>query len=490
MSVKVKKRIIQMVAATFLAFAAAFAAYAADPAVILQQWVTSDSVMLYLRGTGENPSAEVRISTESAGNAAFSANNRETKTITWLLIDNSISVSQADREKTKQLLTNLVAGRSPNESFCLCTFDEKLNVLLKDSQSYAGLKAKIDALQYIDQETYLTDVLSEVLDNENKRSSNEFVRMIIISDGVDNNPGGITREELNQRLKECNYPIYTFGCQTQKNTQMLKEMYALSRQTNGRSWSLSEMTDTMKVVQEMSGAEMPVCATVAIPEALRDGTQRGIQLSFNNGTVTETQVSMPFGSVTPAPEPTPEPTPEPLPEPLPEPEPEKMPGFVIPLIIGIVVLLAIVVVIVLMMRRNQKRNRIEAVSPIDSSSNETEALCPDDDDSSDTVPLVNNDKQLNLILTDQNDPDRHFDVPLRGAVKIGRGARNHIVIDYDKTISTSHCEIFVNGKGFAIRDLGSKNGTYVSERRVADIADISSGSIIKLGQVRFKVQIR
>lgn len=105
-----------------------------------------------------------------------------------------------------------------------------------------------------------------------EREGEEFVRVVIISDGVDNNPEGLTREELFQHLKEQAIPIYTLGSVDQNNMQNLKELYALSRQTNGLSWTLSELSNTLSVVQTMSGTELPVCVKVKIPKTLQDGS--------------------------------------------------------------------------------------------------------------------------------------------------------------------------------------------------------------------------
>lgn len=492
----------QIVAAALIVLAVTFVAYAAGDAAVMEQYVTGDSVLLYVNHSGENLTAEARIGTEAVKDVTLTGAN-EVPVVTWLLVDNSISISNGDREKTKQLLSDLVAGRTSNERFNLCTYhDDKLEILVQDSQNYADLKGKIDAIEYVNQETFLTDVLDELLDIEEDREEPEYVRVVVISDGVDNNPGGLTREELNQRLKEQRLPIYTLGCQNKNNDQILKEMYSLSRQTNGQSWSLSELSDTLGIVQLMGGAELPLCATVMIPEKLQDGASKGLQLNFSDGTVVETQVSMPFGSVT---EPEPEPVegspapvaePEPEPEPLPEAEPnwkvflkENFTKLAIIAAAAVAVLIVVLVVFLLVSKKKAKE-KIQVVdsSLLDMGMDETDIA--ESTSGGDTVILVNNDSQLTLILTDRANPNRHFESPLRGKVSIGRSSNNQIVLDYEKSVSGVHCEIFVDGNIFKIRDLNSKNGTYVDGIRVGDAAEISNGSTIKLGRLELMVEIR
>lgn len=491
MGKKLLRGILAIAAAVLLMPAAAIDVYAASTAEVLQQRVTEDTVILYVRHDGGGQAPEARIGTEPADSVIVTGEDGDIPVVTWLLVDNSVSIADADRTKTKQVLADLVAGRADNERFSLCTFDEHLNVLLEDSQSYTDLKAQIDSLEYIDQETYLTDVLNELLDQEKNREGREFVRIVVISDGVDNNPGGLTRDEVNQRLKESNVPIYTLGCQKKNNAQMLKEMYALSRQTGGQSWTLSELNDTLGVTQTMSGGELPVCVAVTIPEQLRDGAPRGIQLTFSDGATAQTQATMPFGSVTPEPEPEPEPEPKqeaPAPEPEPEPEPPSKLPFIIA---GVVLLLAAIgTTVFFIIRKREKGRRIEPVGERAPDDSETVPLDMDDDGSGDTIPLVGSDKRLMLTLIDRANPDRHFASPLRSRVKIGRGPSNQIILDYDKTVSGAHCEIFVDGSTFRIRDLNSSNGTFVDGIRVAGVAEIANGSVIKLGRLELLVEIR
>lgn len=395
--------------------------------------------------------------------------------------------------KNKQLLTDLVAGRAPNETFNLCVFSDKLTVLLEDSQSYTDLKAQINQLEHVDQETYLTDVLAELLDREMGREGEEFVRVVIISDGADNNPEGLTREELSQRLKEQAIPIYTLGSVDQNNMQNLKEMYALSRQTNGLSWTLSELSNTLSVVQTMSGTELPVCVKVKIPKTLQDGSVKGVQLTFSDGAVAETQAVMPFGTVNPDTKEPSETTREPEPAHQPEPEPDsEFP--LMPLVIAAIAAVAVLVIgvaVFLLIRRNKEKNAIKPVElNLNPGGSETELGLASDLPDGGTMLLINNDRRVILKLADRANPGRCFDAPLLGRVSIGRNPGNQIVLDYERSVSGTHCEIFVAGNVFKVRDLGSRNGTYVDGIQVGDTAEISSGSILKLGRLELTVDMR
>lgn len=55
-------------------------------------------------------------------------------------------------------------------------------------------------------------------------------------------------------------------------------------------------------------------------------------------------------------------------------------------------------------------------------------------------------------------------------------------------VSGRHAEIVVAGDALFIRDLGSKNGTFVNRRRVTDMTPIGEGDHIELADIEFRVE--
>lgn len=476
------KRYICMAAAAIMIAAAAVPVHAAAEVSVAEADVTADAAILYLSGAAAGQEAEVQIGTETVGTVKLQSLDDTIPMVTWLLVDNSQSIPKADREMAEKLAADIVAAKLPNERINLCTISEHLNVIAKESQDYTNLRTKISQITYEDQETYLTDVLDELLNEEAARQECAYVRCIVISDGVDNNPQGITRDELVRRLAEKNIPIYTFGCQGADRA--LKEMYALSRQTGARNWAMSDVTDTLEVARILSADEVPVYAKIALPEELRDGTAKGIRLTFTDGAAAETQVTMPFASA-----------PEPEPVPVPAPQPDSASELPMTLLIGIgaAVLVAIGVVVFVLLQKKAEKNRVKSITDIEQgggSGEDRTEIVGSREGGGDTMYLVGNDKKAMLCLTDVNRSEQYFEVPLRQKVTVGRSLSNQVVLDYDKSVSGTHCEIQANGNQLTVRDLGSSNGTYVDGIRVVDTADIASGSTLKLGRVVLKVEVR
>lgn len=534
----------------FLALALSAAAGAASTADVLEQTVTPDSIILYVRHTGSS-GAEAHIGVDSILGVDVDGDGGTVPAVTWLLVDNSFSIAKNDRKLTQALLTDLVAGRAPNERFVLCTISDHLEPVLYDSADYSELKREIEAIEYHNQETYLTDVLSELLDLQEQRGGEEYVRIVVISDGVDNNPGGITREELAERLKGRNIPIYSVGCKGR--AQELKEMYALSRQTGARYWAFSDVEGTWEISSAMSGEEMPTCVRIPVPEALCDGTTKGVQVTFDDGVVVQAQVAMPFGEKLLIPEVKPEPVPEQIVEPEPIVKPEPEPTLADKLrehwlsIVLLALALVLFVPVIIALRQKKARETAETVAgpepPEDARRpGPTPGAILDTGDDTGTVYMgVVGDlggsatvsaksgapaqPQVTLRLQDTERPEMRFEVLLPAAsglkdgaadaeegtvsishvyspsgatqsaaydeLHVGRAPTNDIVIDYDRTVSGTHCKIMVSGNTVRVCDLGSKNGTFVNGAQVrgSESAIVTNGSTLGLGDASFRLEL-
>lgn len=66
------------------------------------------------------------------------------------------------------------------------------------------------------------------------------------------------------------------------------------------------------------------------------------------------------------------------------------------------------------------------------------------------------------------------------SVLIGRGVRNHIIID-DNEVSREHCRLVRSANGYELCDLSSRNGTFVNGHRITDCWPVKSGDIVELG---------
>ncbi|MCP3958086.1 MAG: FHA domain-containing protein [bacterium] len=78
--------------------------------------------------------------------------------------------------------------------------------------------------------------------------------------------------------------------------------------------------------------------------------------------------------------------------------------------------------------------------------------------------------------------------PLKsGEVRVGNHPENHLVLAASG-VSRRHATLEVTRQGVSLRDLDSKNGTFVNGEQVRDTATLAPGDLIELGQARLRLE--
>lgn len=162
--------------------------------------------------------------------------------------------------------------------------------------------------------------------------------------------------------------------------------------------------------------------------------------------------------------------------------------------VSAVLFLSLMAVIALFIQsRKPKHPRI--IQPIIENPENRSYYSPvDESDENYTMLLTDSEPRILLSLVDVNQPEYTFSAPLGDSmdshITIGRSPSNAIALDYDKSVSLRHCEIFRQGVGFYIKDLHSANGTFVDNVAVQESAEITDGCVIRLGRLEFKVGLQ
>ena len=71
---------------------------------------------------------------------------------------------------------------------------------------------------------------------------------------------------------------------------------------------------------------------------------------------------------------------------------------------------------------------------------------------------------------------------------VGRHPGNDIFLD-DVTVSRKHAQFVRTPQGFAVRDVGSLNGTYVGRQRIDGEHPLRNGDEVQVGKFRFLFQL-
>ena len=84
------------------------------------------------------------------------------------------------------------------------------------------------------------------------------------------------------------------------------------------------------------------------------------------------------------------------------------------------------------------------------------------------------------VLVHTDDGGKPRSVRLEAATTIGRGAECELRID-DTYASQQHARLFGKNGGWYVEDLGSTNGTFVNEQRLAAPALLQPGDRVRVG---------
>jgi len=477
-------------------------AQAAEKDSVMNGYTQEDSVVLYIKDDGQSID-NVFIGNEAAKSFQTEAAG-DIRTI--VLLDNSLSIASEYRDDIKTFLTDLIAVRGDGDLITIATFSEEIRYLVRDCNDYLEAKGQVEALEFINQDTYFNKTLYEVL-NDLEGDEIKYTRIIIIADGVENEKLGYTQEELHKKITEAKIPIYTLGCSTKGNEENLKQMFALSRLSNGNSYLMDDYS-TDEILRSIRDDSKVLKLRIVPQENACDGSRQNVRVSFGED-FCQTDVVMPFiekveesqEAVTKAPETTAAQEPAPV-EPEAEPQ-EQAKSFPVLLLIGVLAGIGILAGLIWMIRSKGKRDtkaagyeRKESFSMSTSSGEGTEILGVAPEKNPNSTEILVQKSSVKLILQDTKQVEKSFEYPLRDKVVIGKDKRKcQIVVDYDGSVSGVHCEISKRGTQYFVRDVGtngiaSTNGTYVDGQKATPELPLRSGSVLKLGRVSFKVNFR
>lgn len=478
--------------------------FAAEELTVSHKYISDDKLCVYIENPESYEEVKCQIGQEYSEEVSVKKIlEPEVSVDTYLLIDNSLSIQEKYRDTMKQVAKNIVLAGNDYEQFTIATFDTELHYLAENSASSQSLIECIDQITFQDQETNVFDVLYRLYDKMESDEEDSFKRIIFMSDGVETKKSGYTREELLGKAGEEAYPVYVLGCAYQSNETELENMFSISRETNAVYYYLENMESAEQIVAGIKESFDYIQVQVVIPEAQQDGALKGVKLTFDSAEGEKTasfRYEMPFWDI---PDESESMTNDVLGESDVSEENEeagkdaamnvlhslKSTKILIPSIIGAVIGIIIVAAVIATRKKKGKREgRKYEKTSIKEEHLSTEFLGEDrtemlDDDATGMADV------LTIRLVDVQRSSQIREYSLDSSLILGRSSdKAQIVFDYEKSISSQHCEIYRMNDHVYIRDLHSSNGTYVDGIRVGDEVELENGSIIKLGRLQVEFQ--
>ncbi|MCM1026247.1 MAG: FHA domain-containing protein [Roseburia sp.] len=519
---------------------AAESVQSASQAAVVSSRTAGQDVSIYIKGIGDaTDAATVQIGSTLCENIQVTpVADMGVPIKTTILFDNSQSLFRRWGSQAKSLITELIDNHAEGEEFRIATFADGLNIRADYSTDYDALKKTVDGIEFLDQASYLTDILYDLLKESRDSGEANYTRVIIITDGADDKEIKYTQAELTELMKNSGSVIHAVGVRTSQNSTLLENLFSYARYTGGTYSLAEEQSDVEEIKSIIDGDYLLFCLKLSPDAAVMDGSRREAKISLNTseGTVVLTaSLQMPFADVRQVSEEaaTPESADTPIPaasqelpsiaiqsaakEKTPSTE-EKTTGImrIILITVGVVFLAAAIVTAVLLTVRRKKKGPVDIVitgaekqesgrpdekrmassasrSTVERGTHTANLSALNVDNVGKTLKLQNGQgqwgmRQAFIILTDINNPQRSFRAPIETRVVIGRESGD-IVLGYDGSVSYVHCEIIKRGSLFYVNDLKSSNGTFYGNIRVYRETAIMNGGILGIGSGKYKVTI-
>ena len=506
---------------------------AAETARHGQAAAADDSIIVYAEDleNAQDPSIQVGNTAKLGAAVETIAEADRLGIDTVIMIDNSLSITEENRERFKEIIRELVDHHAEGERYTLACFDKEIHFLSKKSASYEELKTQIDKLSFEYQDTYLKDSVYSVLTDAELFERDHYKRTILFSDGADDNEVGYTYDEIKSLLRETGVHLYTVGCIDEGNVSGLEKMFSLSRACGTDYYQLDTIESNGEVSGAITGQTPKAAITAGLPGGLADGSIQTIRVSYQlDGTEHsfETRLKMPMedlggnagtdagnagsdtgnavtgqegaagdyvvdglagshgeGKVTV--------------------------GKRIPVFIGLigVIALAAVIAFVLGRRRNGKgtadgkgsadgsalnrkddNKEGQAFKELRYVADDSETLLSADEGSTVAIATTAQNEESGreaiIKLTDLRDSENVYTSKAKKTNVVGRSSECDITIKGDKSISGKHFILSVKGDSVSITDNNSLNGTKLNGQRLTDTIALIDGDIIEIGRGKYR----
>ncbi len=432
---------------------------------------------------------------------------------TWILVDDSESISALEREQICSFLLQLVDSHKDQEEIRFSCFGESIQTINDFSRDYEAVRTSVEQLTYHNQDTYVLQTLAEALEELGDMDRTHCAsRILLVTDGGEFFGGDYRVEELREQLMKRGIPVYTLGCGN--NRENLEGMSYLSRKSGGEFIEAESLRRDQAFMEE-EGEQRAFF--VRIPDELKDGAAHQIALYEENNlsdplAVREIVFSqMAAVKVTVKVTETPIPTATPTPTAVPTENPEEIRlerdlllsetrrkehmrrlfwiGGGLLALLGLTIGAGIWVNSRKKVREKRFRGEIgEEVFRDSKVSGESM------DERREELPQktgASEREEMDILLKDTQNPARFFRKRVTGNVLFGKDRRvSDWIISGDASISRRHGRLSLKEGKLSIEDLHSRNGIWLNKVRLSAPEILQDGDLLRLGDSEFTVSLQ
>lgn len=420
------------------------------------------------------------------------------------LVDISKSVNPTQFKDMQKAMNFWIDNLHDNDRVAIISFGESVELINLFTDDKDLLKKEINNLKAVDNQTLLYKGLNRALDIGKFGGENFPTRKIIIvlSDGEDSEKtGAISKEELVNKIKEAPIPIYTLGVFTsERKREHLNTLAEFSRSSGGEYFEItSQKIETiysdirenlydsylLKLICEDCITDGQVNRlTITINDSELKLSQ-GIDLRLQPGPIykKESEATIHLEAETN--------------DEVTTVVDEKSTSLIdkikdnilISVITITLILLSVLIMSILLIRKKRSAN-LQKLTQV---SNNNSTLY--DENNSYQKELDNHlskkslGKNIALKFTIMNNQNlkQSFETEVSDYITLGRDADLNSISIPDDEISSQHCEILIKDSSLLIKDLNSKNGTYINGVPIKGSYKLESGDVILIGKTEFRI---
>lgn len=432
-----------------------------------------------------------------------------TKIQTVFFIDASQSITVEMREKINKFLVQMIDSKvSDDDEYAICTFTGKINYICEFESDRYNLEKAIENIKFTGEASYIYDGLKKIVNDISQSGEDCYKRIILITDGKENSANGSIYDDIRDVIKENMITIDSICVKDDNNLEKIKIVESFAGLTNGKSFRVTENTTIESIAGQIISEYRNIYKVdFSVPNAVLDGSIKNVRVNFTTPadtssinydlrmpmikneteTVSESEtvseeITTTASVITEAQAPV-----------VVVEQADNNDNMLIAVIIVAVLIFVIciaVIVCVMLSRKNNNNHIVQPAADISRNNENDKTEFLDGDSEGETLFLFSTNPIFRISLTDEKNPEKTYTANTSGNITIGRSREEaSIVIDYDKSISKSHCRIFADGAKVYVQDLNSANKTFVNGCQVIDKDELTDGCVLKIGRVSFKVRI-
>ena len=432
--------------------------------------------------------------------------------LTRLLVDVSRSLDAARFARIRQALRTWIDALGEHDQAALITFGTQVQTRVPPTADRAALNAAIEQLTPTDDRTALHQALATALALGRQRAEGLPRRraIVILSDGLDDAPGGMSADEVLARLDEGSVPMLAIGFgQTRDRVQReagLANLGRLARRTGGflidatagndPGAAYAALRERLHAVTRVS-LQCSECVADGQRQRLRIGLTTPAGLTLDDGM----DVRL-YPESAPEPEPTADVTPETAPEPAVVPlaaSPDDLRDRLVrwwPYATGAGLTLALMFALAWRARaRSRAARSVDSMPAPQPPPEPVSALVLDPQPIPKTTAKAPAPTGPAIQVSFMNGPRRGQSARLvpAPAVLFGRApggaAGTCLALPEDDEVSARHARLSLNGRTLILEDLGSTNGTWLNGVPLSAPHPVRDGDVLRFGQTELRLTV-